>query len=452
MAISLQVTNLTKRYNTPLFEGVNLQAQGSEKIGLIGDNGSGKSTFLKILAGLETSDGGDSSWSRDTKVGYLEQEIVSDTFEVSGGEKKILRLTELFYSDYDVLLLDEPDNHLDVDHKDWFTQIVKDFRGMVIVISHDRKFLSEAISRIWLVDEQKISDYRFGYSKFKRIYEQEMQVRQELWEVQEKERVRLADIVERFRVRAASNDGLAKSYHSAVKRYDRFVADMVEKPPKEKKIGLNINLDKQHKRKTAIHIQSLTKSYGLAEVLKGVNLHLFCGEKMAINAPNGSGKSTLLNIIVDKLTADSGGVRIGDGLKLGYYVQEHLEALDENLNLVDELQKSKPLPHYDAIAYLKKFLFTDDQIRSEIRFLSGGQKSRLQLAKFLATDPDILVLDEPTNHLDLKTVLALENFLKEYLGTLILVSHDRELVKNVVEITYELKDGRLTQNHELAEE
>lgn len=452
MAISLQISHLEKRFSIPLFEGVDLRAQGNDKIGLIGGNGSGKSTLLKILAGMENVDSGEIIWTKGTKIGYLEQEVVSDTFEVSGGEKKILRLTELFYSDYDVLLLDEPDNHLDLEHKDWFKELVKDFSGLIVVISHDRNFLSEATTRTWLLEEKKIANYSFGYTKFRQIYEQEMTSRQHLWEAQERERMRLKDIVEWFRARAAASGKLAKAYHSAVKRYERFVDSMVEKPLIAKRLNIKLNLGEQHKRKTALHIQDLTKSYKDNKVLKGVNLHLFCGDKIAINAPNGSGKSTLLNIIVGKLKHDEGSVRIGDGLKLGYYAQEHLEALEENCTLVQELQKSVPLAHYDAIAYLRKFLFDPNQINSEVRFLSGGQKSRLQLAKFLATNPDILILDEPTNHLDLKTVLALESFLKEYAGTLILVSHDREVVKNVVNMTYDLRNGLLVENYELAEE
>lgn len=452
MAGSLQVLNVAKRFNSPLFTGVSINVEGPQKIALIGDNGSGKSTFLKMLADLESVDEGSIKWKSGAKIGYLEQEIVSDTFAVSGGEKKILRLAELFYTDYDVLLLDEPDNHLDLEHKDWFKNLVKDFSGIIIVISHDRNFLSEGITRTWLLEEKKITDYSFGYTKFRHIYEQEMASRQHLWEVQEKERLRLKQIVAQLKIWATSNSKISGRYHSAEKRYDKFVETMVEKPPQAKKLNIKLNLSEQHKRKTALHIQDLTKSYKDNKILKGVNLHLFCGEKIAINAPNGSGKSTLLNIIVGKLKDDEGLVRIGDGLKLGYYAQEHLEALEENSTLVEELQKSVPLAHFDAIAYLKRFLFDSNQITSKVRFLSGGQKSRLQLAKFLATNPDILILDEPTNHLDLKTVLALEIFLKEYVGALILVSHDRELVRNVTDKVYELKDGQLVENYELAEE
>ena len=442
MALSLQVSGVGKTFNKPLFEGVDLVVEEGAKIGLIGDNGSGKSTFLKMLAGLETVDSGRVQWSRDAKIGYLEQEIVVDTYDVSGGEKKILRIAELFYGDFNVLLLDEPDNHLDLDHKLWFEELVKSFDGIVIVISHDRKFLESAIDRIWHLEERMIKDYAFGYKKFKEIYEGEMETRQHLWEVQEKERVRLLDAVERFKMKAAANSKLSGRYHSMEKRYARWVEDMVQKPPSDRTLRLKLDIGKTHKRKTAIHIKDLFKTFGKNPILGKLNLHVFCGEKIAISAPNGSGKSTLLNILAGKLIQDSGEVRIGNGLKLGYYAQEHLQALDETATMIEELQKAHAFAWFDAIAYLKKFMFDENQAKTQVKWLSGGQKSRLQLAKFLAIKPDVLVLDEPTNHLDLKTVIALERFLQEYSGTLILVSHDRTLVKNIVDKVYELKEGR----------
>lgn len=426
-----------------LFSDVNLNAQGTTKIGLIGDNGSGKSSLLKILAGLDSASDGKVYWNKESRVGYLEQEITTDTFEVSGGEKKILKLTELFYGDYNVLLLDEPDNHLDLDHKDWFENLVKEYEGIVIVISHDRRFLENSVDKIWYLDEGKIKEYPFNYSKFKDVYERDMKSRSHLWETQEKERLRLKAIIAAMRIKANSNDKFAGRYHSAEKKYIKFVSEMVEKPPVEKKVHMSVTLEKQHKTKTALYLKNIFKSYGDLNILNDLSLHLSCGQKIAITAPNGSGKSTLLNIIVGISKADSGEVYIGPGLKIGYYAQEHLEALDPNATMIEEIQKTVPIHHYDAIAYLKKFLFTPNQIKLEVRFLSGGQKSRLQLAKFLATNPDILVLDEPTNHLDLKTVLALENFLINYEGTLILVSHDQELVENVTDTILNLKSGKL---------
>lgn len=439
----LRINHLAKGFNSPLFEEVNLNVEGAAKIALIGDNGSGKSTLLKILAGQETTGSGEVLWSKDAKIGYLEQEIIAEGQEMSGGEKKILKITELFYGNYNALLLDEPDNHLDIEHREWFEQLVKEYPGIVIVISHDRKFLETGISRTWNLEEKKIRDYSYGYNKFKEIYEGEMDARQHLWETQEKERIRLADAVKRLREAAKANSKLSGRYQGMVKRYDKWVAEMVEKPLVEKTLKMKLETGKVHQRKTAIHVQNLNKAYGRNKVLKDLSWHVFCGEQVAIAAPNGVGKSTLLNILVGKINYDSGQVRIGEGLKLGYYAQEHLQALDERGTMIEELQKSIPLTWFEAIAYLKKFLFTADQAKTEVRFLSGGQKSRLQLAKFLGTNPDILVLDEPTNHLDLKTVIALERFLKDYQGTLVLVSHDRELVERVVDKVFELKDGKL---------
>lgn len=442
MTANLQTKGLAKTYLKQLFSGVDLQAYSPAKIGLVGDNGSGKSTLLKIIAGLEAPDLGTVSWSRNAKVGYLEQEIEGND-EVSGGEKKILKITQLFYSDYDALLLDEPDNHLDIEHKLWFENLVKEFDGIVIVISHDRKFLEEAVGKIWHLEDQKVKEYDGAYGKFRQIFEDEKRNQAHLWEVQEKERLRLKDFVRQMQVWAGRNSKRVGAYHNAQHRYERWVQDMVEKPKEDKKLNIKLNLAEQHKRKTALLIKELTKQYSDSPVLNGVNLHLFCGEKIAINAPNGSGKSTLLNIIAGKLKETGGEMRIGEGLHLGYYAQDHLDALDPECTLVEEMQKAKSFAWFDAIGYLKKFMFSDTQVEMPVKSLSGGQKSRLQLAKFLATNPDILVLDEPTNHLDLKTVIALENFLKEYEGTLVLVSHDREFVENTCQRKMELKNGKL---------
>lgn len=443
MDLSLKVDHLSKSFSSVLFDNVTLNVQGPAKIALIGDNGSGKSTFLKMLAGVESVPQGKIIWGKDSYISYMEQELEKDLDTASGGERKVIKLNQLFYGGSNVLLLDEPDNHLDVDNRLWFQQLVKNFEGILIVISHDRTFLRKCVDKIWLLEEQTIKEYPFSYDKFADVYEENRSARIHNWEVQEKERKRLETALKEAQRRASMSDTSAATYWALETRYNRFVEQMPEKPEESRSLHLTVSVDKQPKRKTAIHLKDLNKSFENNHVLKGLSLHVFCGEKIAINAPNGSGKSTLLNVLSGRLPYESGEVYIGPNLKIGYYTQKHLASLEENRTLVDELQKSVHLDYYRAVSYLKKFMFTEAQINSQVKYLSGGQKSRLQLAKFLGTNPDILILDEPTNHLDLKTVLALEKFLSEYKGTLILVSHDRELVKKVTERIYTINTGKL---------
>lgn len=445
MDISLRVSHVSKSFSNVLFEDVTLGITGSTRIGLIGDNGSGKSTLLKMIAGQETVPTGTITWGKDVIVGYLEQELGKDLDTASGGEKKIIKLSQLFYSDYNVILLDEPDNHLDIDNRLWFQSLVEDFEGILIIISHDRSFLRKCVDKIWLLEEEKVKEYPYSYDKFAAVYGDNMAARKHLWEVQEKERKRLEALVKEYQRRASMSKDMAKAYKSMIKRYERFLETMIEKPPEEKTLSLGANTAKQAAKKTAIHLKDLNKSYGDNPIIKDLNLHVFCGEKIAINAPNGSGKSTLLNIISGRLEYNSGEVYLGPNLKIGCYTQEHLSSLDENATMAEELQKTGQLEWFRGIGYLKRFMFTDSQINSAVKYLSGGQKSRLQLAKFLVTNPDVLILDEPTNHLDLKTVITLEKFLMEYTGTLVLVSHDRELVEKVVDKIYLLSDGQLQE-------
>ena len=306
MDLSLRVAGVAKSYANPLFTGVNLSVQGPAKIALIGDNGSGKSTFLKMLGGKEDVTVGSVSWGSDTVVSYLEQELGKDLDSASGGEKKIIKLTQMFYSRDNVLLLDEPDNHLDLDNRLWFSQMVENFDGILIVISHDRAFLRNSVQKIWLLEEGAITEYPFGYDKFSQVYGDTMAAREHQWEVAERERKRLETMVKTFGQKAAANDAFAKMYHSMEKRYDRFVATMVTKPPQIKSVSFDTRTVKQPVKKTAIHLKNINKAYGENRILRDLSLHIFCGEKVAIVAPNGSGKSTLLNIISGRLAYDSG--------------------------------------------------------------------------------------------------------------------------------------------------
>lgn len=429
----LRLEQLSKHYNQPLLDEVNLSFTGNGVVALIGDNGSGKSTLLKILSGQEDPDAGKVIWSHSPRIGYLKQEI--DThLDLSGGQKKVALLSELIYSRlYDVLLLDEPDNHLDLENKRWLIDALSDFDGLVIMISHDRYTLKALSKYVWLVEDQSVRTFPFGYEKFVEVYGEEKESQLALYQTQLKEKRRLEAILEVFKARASSGPKAAKTYHAMEKRLARFVSEMVPDPTRnDQAISLSSKIEgKIIKKKTAIFVHDLDFSYPDRTIFDGADLHLFVQDKTALLSPNGTGKTTLIKLLLKQLEPKSGRVEIGPNLSVGYYSQEHNENLPEDGTPMSCFMERYPLFDYQIEEILKKFYFSKQTIRSKIRTLSGGQKARLQLAIFLYSNPDILILDEPTNHLDIKSINALEEFLIQFPGTILLISHDRELVEKV---------------------
>lgn len=443
--ISLKIEKLSKHYNQPLLDNISLSFTGKGVVALLGDNGCGKSTLLKILAGLESADSGSISWSYPPRIGYLMQEVESNS-ELSGGQKKMVLLSELIYSSqYDVLLLDEPDNHLDTENKNWFIEALKDFDGLVILISHDRHTLKSLTKYVWIVEDNTITTYPFGYEKFVGVYQDEKTSQLSQYLVQAKEKKRMEIILETFRGRAASGPKAAKTFHAMEKRMARFVSTMVA-DPRKKEASINITTDNNNKiikKKSAVFVDKLNFSYGSEVIFAGADLHLFVTDKTALLSPNGTGKSTLIRLILGQLQPDSGRAEVGSNLSIGYYSQEHMESLPEELTPLECFMERHPLFDYQVEGILRRFFFSKQTMRSKIWTLSGGQKSRLQLALFLYRSPDILILDEPTNHLDIKSILALENFLKKFRGTVLLISHDRELVNSVCSNIYTISNHRI---------
>lgn len=443
--INLKITKIEKSYNQPLLDNITLNHTGNGVVALIGDNGSGKSTLLKILMGQEEQDSGRIEWSGEPRIGHLQQEIDSLP-TLSGGQKKIALLADLIYSNlYDVLLLDEPDNHLDIENKQWLASAIQSFDGLVIMISHDRHLLKQISTHTWLVEDREIRTYPFGYEKFVTEYQKEREDMEHLFHVQDREHKRLKELVERFRQKAASGPKAARYYHALEKRLARFESEMIKDPRKrDTRIELNTSVSgKQIKHKLAIMVRNMSFSYPENEVYTDAELFIEVGEKVALVSPNGSGKSTLIKLILGQIEPQAGTARVGENLKVGYYSQEHLESLDKDSTPIDCFTKRFPLADYEAAAVLRKFYFSKQTIKSKIWTLSGGQKARLQLALFLYTNPDILILDEPTNHLDLKSVAALEEFLVDYEGTVLLISHDHDLLNNVCDIAYEIKNHKI---------
>jgi len=439
--ISLKAVNISKTYADHLLEGVDLSHSGKGIVAFIGDNGSGKSTFLKMLSGQEIPDTGTIEWSGVDSVGSMPQEIVSDE-SLSGGQKKIAVLADLLFSNqHDVLLLDEPDNHLDLDAKIWLEEYLPAFNGLIIMISHDRTLLEKVSTHTWLVEDHKIRTFPFGYKKFREVYEKEQEDLLHKYKTQLAEKKRLEEMAEMFHRKS-----LIGAYRNTQKRLERHVSEMVANPvAKKASIAIQSKMEtKIIKKKTAILITDLVFGYNPKELLfDHANLHLYVQDKVALLSPNGTGKSTLVKLLLhDHLTPISGTAKIGEGLKVGYYSQDHADRLPLDETPMQLFTKRYSLHDYQVDNILRRFFFTKNHIKSQIRTLSGGQKSRLQLALFLYQNPDLLILDEPTNHLDLKSIAALENFLIEYPGTILLISHDRELLNKVCTSTYKIKNKK----------
>ncbi|KKU83342.1 MAG: ABC transporter, ATP-binding protein, partial [Microgenomates group bacterium GW2011_GWA2_47_8] len=358
----------------------------------------------------------------------------------------IALLANLIYSSlYDVFLLDEPDNHLDIENKQWLASAIQAFDGLIIMISHDRHLLKQITTHTWLVEDGSIRTYPFGYEKFVLEYQKERDDLEHLFHVQDREHKRLKELVERFRQKAASGTKAARYYHALEKRLARFEAEMIKDPKKrDSHIQLSTSLSgKQIKHKIAIMVKDMSFSYPENSVFEKASMYIEVGEKVALISANGTGKTTLIKLILGQLEPSEGLAKIGENLKVGYYFQEHLETLDKGVTPIDCFTKRFPIADYQAAAVLRKFYFDKHTIKSKIWTLSGGQKARLQLALFLYTNPDILILDEPTNHLDLKSVAALEEFLVDYEGTVLLISHDHDLLNNVCDIAYEIKNQKI---------
>ena len=444
--ISVKVTNLTKAFNQPLLSGLNFSFTGKGVVALIGDNGTGKSTLLKILSGQEEADGGSFIWSQDIKIGYLPQEIV-DNETLSGGQKKIVLLSQLIYSNlYDVLFLDEPDNHLDLENKLWLERAIADFDGLIVMISHDRQFLENVTQFTWLIEDGVLQTYPFGFKKFREVYEDDQLLKAKKYKMQLAEKKRLEAMAQMFHRKS-----LIGAYRNTQKRLERHLAEMVDDPSKKQAtIVLSTKPEgKLIKDKTAILVKGLVFGYDQQVLFDQANLHLFVGDKVALLSPNGTGKTTLVKLLLGELTPLGGEAKVGVDIRIGYYSQEHAEALTRDSTPLATFMERFPLFDYQVEAILRKFFFSKQTVRSKIWTLSGGQKARLQLALFLYQNPDVLILDEPTNHLDLKSVLALENFLVEFPGAVLLVSHDRQLVRNVAERVYKIKGHRFVETEEV---
>jgi len=358
-------------------------------------------------------------------LGFHDDQIDGDVGALSGGWKMRVALARVLLGRPEVLLMDEPTNHLDIESIIWLEQFLKSFPGALLMTSHDREFMNRIVSRIAEIDAGEIIVYTGNYD----FYERERAIReanlQAAFARQQAMFAKEQRFIERFKTHAAK----AAQVQSRIKALDKI--DKVELPKKRHVVKFEFRVPPRSGDQVAV-IEDLHKRYGSRVLYDGFDLIVRRGERWAVMGKNGAGKSTLLKMIAGASEPDSGTVRLGASLIMGYFAQQSLDVLDPELTIIDQLQKDFPHDNLGALRTLAgAFQFSGDDIDKRISVLSGGEKSRLAMARMLYNPPNFLVLDEPTNHLDLATKEMLVEALKDFEGTMIFVSHDRMFLRGL---------------------
>jgi ATP-binding cassette subfamily F protein 3 len=384
------------------------------------------------------------------RVGFTEADFERPVATLSGGERKLLGLAKVLVTEPDVLLLDEPDNHLDIAGKRLLERVIVDHRGAVVIISHDRYLLdivADSIAELEVTGQHpgrpQLVLFPGNYSEFAYQKRMELQAQQHDFQVQQTEIARLEQSIARLKVfsRGGANEKFVRRWQSMQKRLDRI--DRVERPQLEpKRMRLQLNAERGSKK--VLELAGLSKQFGDNVVLAGLDLTVWAGDRVALIGPNGAGKSVLFRIVLGEDQPTEGAAKLGPSIDVAYYSQQH-ETLDYDSTPVEEIRRLKPMREEDAFAVLAAFLFDQPRARRKVALLSGGEKSRLQLAKLTLAEGNLLLLDEPTNNLDIPSAEVLEDALDRYRGTILAISHDRYFLERVAERVVELHHGTLTE-------
>ena len=476
------IEHLTKSYTERLiFDDTDFSINEGEKIGLIGINGTGKSTLLKIVAGLEEPDKGTVVRGRNLDMRYLPQNpkftegdtiiesILRDNeghphiwdmesqaktmltkvgiydFDakvetLSGGQRKRVALVSTLMADTDLLILDEPTNHLDSDMADWLEDHLKKFRGAILMITHDRYFLDSVANRIVELDKGKFYSYQTNYEGYLEMRAERLDMAQ----ASERKRQSILRVELEWMKRGARARSTKQKAH--IQRYEAL------RDQKGPELDQSMELESISSRlgRTTVELDHLCKAYGDKTLIKDFTYIFLKNDRVGIIGPNGSGKSTLMKMIAGWVQPDGGTIEIGQTVKMGYFSQEN-EAMDESLKVIDYI---KNVAEYvqtkdgsvSASMMLERFLFPSSVQYTTIDRLSGGEKRRLYLLRILMDAPNVLLLDEPTNDLDIRTLTILEDYLDSFQGIVITVSHDRYFLDRIVRRIFAFEgNGKITQ-------
>jgi ATPase subunit of ABC transporter with duplicated ATPase domains len=358
-------------------------------------------------------------------LGFKDDQIDGDVGALSGGWKMRVALARVLLGRPDVLLMDEPTNHLDLESIIWLEQYLKAFQGALLMTTHDREFMNRLVSRIAEIDAGEIFAYSGNYD----FYERERAIRetnqQAAFARQQSMLAKEQRFIDRFKTHAAK----AAQVQSRIKALDKI--EKIELPKKRQVVKFDFRVPPRSGDLVAV-IEDVDKSYGPRVIYQGFSLTIRRGERWAVMGRNGAGKTTLLKMIAGASAPDAGSVRLGASLNMAYFAQQSLDVLDADLTVIEQLQSDFPQDGLGSLRSLAgAFQFSGDDVDKKIRSLSGGEKSRLAMARLLYNPPNFLVLDEPTNHLDLATKEMLIEKLKDFEGTMIFVSHDRVFLRGL---------------------
>ena len=368
-------------------------------------------------------------------LGFDDRRIDGDVGDLSGGWKMRVAMARVLLGRPDVLLMDEPTNHLDIESIIWLESFLKSLPSALFMTSHDREFMNRIVSRIADIDDGEITVYAGNYE----YYEREQAIREANREAAYARQQAMLAKEQRFIDRFAAHAAKAAQVQSRVKALDKI--EKIELPKKRKVVDFDFRQPPRSGDKVVM-VEDLHKAYGDHVIYDGFNMTIQRGERWAVMGANGAGKTTLLRMIAGAMEPDGGGVRIGASVQMGYFAQQALQVLNPDLTVWEQLQNDFPKETVGAIRSLAgAFQFSGDEVEKKIRFLSGGERSRLVLARMLMYPPNLLVLDEPTNHLDLATKDMLIKALKDFEGTLVFVSHDRSFLRGLGTRVLELGGG-----------
>jgi ATP-binding cassette, subfamily F, member 3 len=376
-------------------------------------------------------------------LGIDDQDFETPTRFLSGGQRKLIALAGCLLQQPELLLLDEPDTHLDLAHKAQLESLIRAFEGAVVIISHDRYLLDETVTTIVELENRRIRVWEGNYSAYAVAKEVALLRQQELYVAQQKEIARLEEAIARFKLWASIvvDQRHIKQARNKQRQIDRM--DKVERPVLERKrMGLQFHAAQRGGQK-AIELRDVSMAFGDDLILLGLRHTFWRGERVGIVGANGSGKTVLGRLLTGQLTPTEGEVWRGPSIEIGYYAQGH-ETLDMRATLVETIRAVRPMYEEQAVGFLGKFLFPYQMAQQPVGSLSGGERSRLQLARLMLGGANCLVLDEPTNHLDIASAEVLESALADYQGTVITISHDRYFLDRIADRTIEIADGDLT--------